>query len=154
MVLASGHVGEIDGYWVVVQVGGTEALPILSAVFCSLDGLPVLTASPAGRLCRTPMTVNGFYFPFGTLNMTVSVFFVLLGTLCMTVNLLNMTGHLFYVPLRTLHMTVNFLNMTVNEYFLGHLLRPMVFFKVRLPSSPVPPRAPSWHVASAGTGQD
>jgi hypothetical protein len=74
MALASGHVGEVDGLWVVVQDGGTEALPILSAAFCSLDGLSVLTVSPEGRLGRTPMTVNGFYFPFGTLNMTVNLF--------------------------------------------------------------------------------
>jgi hypothetical protein len=48
MALTSGHVGEVDGFWVVVQDGGTEALPILSVAFCSLDGLPVLTASPEG----------------------------------------------------------------------------------------------------------
>jgi hypothetical protein len=107
------------------------------------------------------MTVNLFYVPLGTLhmtvnflNMTVNLFYVPLGTLHMTVNFLNMTVNLFYVPLGTLHMTVNFLNMTVNGFFLGHLLRPMVILVVRLPSSPVPLRTPSWLVASAGTGPD
>jgi hypothetical protein len=99
------------------------------------------------------MTVNGFYFPFGTFNMTVNVFYVPLGTLYRTVSFLNMTVKVFYVPFGTLSMTVNFLNMTVNGFFLGHLIRPLVFLVVRLPSSPVPLRAPSWLEASAGIGQ-
>jgi hypothetical protein len=107
------------------------------------------------------MTVKVFYVPLGTLFMTVKVFYVPLGTLFMTVKVFYvplgtffMTVKVFYVPLGTLSMTVNFLNMTVNGFFLVHLLRPVVFLIVRLPSSPVSLRAPSWLVASAEMGQD
>jgi hypothetical protein len=87
-----------------------EALSILSPAFCPLDGLSVLAASPKNRLGRTPMTVNGFYVPFGTLHMTV--------------NVLNMTVNGFYILLGTLYLTVNFLNMTVKSLILGTLALP------------------------------
>jgi hypothetical protein len=145
-VAALGHVGKVDRLGVIVLDGGSEALPILSAAFCSLDGMSVLTASPVGCLGRTPMTVNGLFVPLGTFYMTFN-------SLIMTVNCLNMTVNLFFVPLGTLSMTFNFLNMTVNGFYLGHLLRPTVFLVGRLPSSPVPLRAPFWIEAYAGTGQ-